>query len=221
MLIGPEKANNLQAKSAIVFGLGGVGGSCAEALVRAGISRIGLVDFDQVDISNLNRQVLSLVSNVGQDKVQVAKDRFLQINPNLIVESYPLRYCEEEKGQIVLSEYDFCIDAIDQVSSKLLLIEECQKNGVPIISAMGAGNKLHPEMMELSWLSKTSVCPLARVMRREVKARNLQDIMVVYSKEGAKKFEENSGATPASISFVPPASGLIMAGHVIRSLMEK
>lgn len=221
MLIGSQRLSQLQNKSVIVFGLGGVGGICAESLVRVGIPRVDLVDFDTIDITNINRQIIALQSTVGQTKVEVAKKRFLDMNPNLSCQTFALRYSIEEKDKINLGDYDFCIDAIDQVSSKLLLIEECQKIGLDIISAMGAGNKLHPEMLELEWLSKTSVCPLARIMRKEVKSRDLKDFRVVYSKELPIKEDRESGAKPASISFVPPAAGLIMAGEVTRTLMEK
>lgn len=221
MLLGKDKVQELQDKSVIVFGLGGVGAACAEALVRAGVGRVDLVDFDIIDSTNINRQIPALHSTIGQTKVEVCKKRFLDINPEANFEIYPLRYSEETKEKIEIKKYDYCIDAIDQVTAKLLLIQECQEHDVEVISAMGAGNKLHPELLEIAWLSETSICPLARIMRKEVKGRNLKDYLVVYSKEKPNKIDKESGSSPASISFVPPVAGYIMAGQVVRSLMKK
>ncbi|MCD1147219.1 ThiF family adenylyltransferase [Peptoniphilus sp. KCTC 25270] len=220
MLLGEEKVKKLQKFAVIVFGVGGVGGMCAEALVRAGIGKVDLVDFDTIDITNVNRQIIALQNNVGEIKAQEAKKRFLQINPDLDCEIYPIQYGRETMEQIQWDKYDFCVDAIDQVTSKILLVEECQRTNTPMVAAMGAGNKLHPELLEVSFLSKTSICPLARTMRKEIKTRGLKDYKVVYSKEVPQKFDKESGRKPASISFVPPASGLILAGEVVRSLLE-
>ena len=217
-LIGEEAVCRLASSSVILFGVGGVGSFAAEALCRAGIGRITLVDGDTVAESNLNRQLVALHSTLGQSKAEVMKARMLDINPDADVRALHLFYDAATAGQIDLSEYDYVVDAIDSVSSKLLLIEKCHALNIPSISCMGAGNKLDPTRFEVADIAKTSVCPLARVMRRELKNRGIQHHKVVYSQE--PPVNPSGERTPASISFVPSAAGLVLAGAVIRDLMQ-
>ena len=216
-LIGEEAVEKLKRSRVILFGVGGVGSFAAEALCRAGIGTITLVDGDTVAESNLNRQRVALRSTIGQSKSEVMKARMLDINPEADVRALTLFYDASTADQIDLSEYDYVVDAIDSVSSKLLLIETCHRLSIPSISCMGAGNKLDPTQFEVSDISKTSVCPLARVMRRELKNRGILHHKVVYSKEAP--VNPSGERTPASISFVPSAAGLILAGAVIRDLI--
>jgi len=216
-LIGEEAVEKLKRSRVILFGVGGVGSFAAEALCRAGIGTITLVDGDTVAESNLNRQLVALRSTIGQSKSKVMKARMLNINPEADVRALTLFYDASTADQIDLSEYDYVVDAIDSVSSKLLLIETCHRLSIPSISCMGAGNKLDPTQFEVSDISKTSVCPLARVMRRELKNRGILHHKVVYSKEAP--VNPSGERTPASISFVPSAAGLILAGAVIRDLI--
>ena len=218
-LIGENSVNRLRSASVILFGVGGVGSFTAEALCRAGIGRIALVDGDTVSVSNLNRQLVALTSTIGQSKAEVMKTRMLDINPEAEVEAHTLFYDASTADQIDLSRFDYVIDAIDSVSSKLLLIEKCHTLGIPSISCMGAGNKLDPTRFEVADISKTSVCPLARVMRRELKARGILHHKVVYSQE--PPVNPSGERTPASISFVPSAAGLVLAGAVIRDLIQE
>ncbi len=216
-LIGEEAQNRLHAAHVAVFGIGGVGSFTAEALVRAGIGRLTLIDADTVDITNINRQLVALNSNVGKPKCEVMKERALDINPAVRVDALKMFYDAQTASEIDISKFDYVVDAIDSVSSKLLLIETAVKNGVKIISAMGAGNKLDPTMFRVADIYSTKVCPLARVMRRELKKRGIEKLKVVYSEE-----EPISPAgdvrLPASISFVPSVSGLIIAGEVIKDI---
>ncbi len=216
-IIGDEKMNNLKNSSVIVFGLGGVGGAAAEALVRGGIGKLAIVDKDIVDITNINRQIIATDETVGMKKTDAAEKRFLSINPELIVEKFDLFYLPETADEINLSDYDFIIDAIDNVTAKIELIVRAHKQGVPIISSMGTGNKLSPDMLEIADIYKTSVCPLARVMRRELKNRGVKKLKVVYSKEEPIKTDSS---VPGSISFTPPVAGYLAASHVIKSLIE-
>ncbi|MBQ2957293.1 MAG: tRNA threonylcarbamoyladenosine dehydratase [Clostridia bacterium] len=218
-LIGEESVNRLAGSRVILFGVGGVGSFAAEALCRAGIGHISLVDGDTVAVSNLNRQLVALTSTVGQPKAEVMRRRMLDINPSADVRVYNLFYDASTADQIDLSEFDYVVDAIDSVSSKLLLIECCHSLNIPCISCMGAGNKLDPTQFEVADISKTSVCPLARVMRRELKNRGIHHHKVVYSKEAP--VNPTGERTPASISFVPSAAGLILAGAVIRDIIQK
>ncbi|MDQ0508966.1 tRNA A37 threonylcarbamoyladenosine dehydratase [Peptoniphilus ivorii] len=220
MLIGDAALQNLQQKKVIVFGTGGVGGSLAEALVRTGIGRIDIVDFAAVDVTNLNRQVIATTESVGRIKVEVFRERALSIRPDLEMETFPIRLNAENIGDFDFSAYDYVADATDDVSAKLLLAEAVQKAKVPFIASMGAGNKLRPECFEIAKLSETSVCPLARVMRREARKRGIDDYTVVYSKEPPREIPKEQ-RTPASIAFVPPAAGLIMASKIVRDLIEK
>ena len=216
-IIGDEKMNKLKNSSVIVFGLGGVGGAAAEAIVRAGIGKIAIVDKDVVDITNLNRQIIATDETVGMKKTDAAEKRFLSINPDLIVEKFDLFYLPETAEEINLSDYDFIIDAIDNVTAKIELVVRAEKQGVPIISSMGTGNKLSPDMLEIADIYKTSVCPLARVMRRELKNRGVKKLKVVYSKEEPIKTDSS---VPGSISFTPPVAGYLAASYVIKNLME-
>jgi len=218
-LIGDEKALSLKNKRVALFGVGGVGGHVAEALARAGVGAIDLIDHDAVSPTNLNRQLIALHSTVGQLKVEVMKARILDINPDCRVNAYPLFYLPENADTFDLSQYDYVADAIDTVSAKLALIEGCHKAGTPIISAMGAGNKLDPCAFTVSDIQKTSVCPLARVMRRELRKRGIEHLKVVYSQEEALT-PAGDKRTPGSVSFVPGAAGLAMAGAILRDLWE-
>lgn len=216
-IIGEEKMNILKNSSVIVFGLGGVGGAAAEALVRGGIGKIAIVDKDVVDITNLNRQIIATEETVGMKKTDAAEKRFLSINPELIVERFDIFYLPETADEINLSDYDFIVDAIDNVTAKIELIVRAEKQGVPIISSMGTGNKLSPEMLEIADIYKTSVCPLARVMRRELKNRGVKKLKVIYSKEEPIK---TGSYVPGSISFTPPVAGYLAASYVIKKLIE-
>lgn len=219
-LIGTDAVDRLQNTQVIVFGVGGVGGYCIEALARTGVGRLDIVDYDRVDVTNINRQIIATTETVGALKVDVMKARIASIVPEAEVRTYPMMFNESAAGEINFGDYDYVVDAVDQVTAKLLIIEKAQAAGVPVLSAMGAGNKLHPEALELAMLSETQVCPLARVMRREVKKRGLGDFPVVYSKEAPRKVEGMDARSPASISFVPSAAGLIAASKVIRDLVQ-
>lgn len=217
-LIGEAAVEKLSRSRVILFGVGGVGSFTAEALCRAGIGKITLVDGDAVAESNLNRQLVALHSTIGQAKAEVMKVRMLDINPAIEAHALNIFYDASTADQIDLTEYDYVVDAIDSVTSKLLLIEKCHSLNIPSISCMGAGNKLDPTQFEISDIAKTSVCPLARVMRRELKSRGILHHKVVYSKE--PPVNTSGERTPASISFVPSAAGLILAGAVIRDLIS-
>lgn len=244
MLIGSAALEKLRRSSVAVFGVGGVGGFCAEALARSGIGRIALIDRDTVAISNLNRQIIATTSSIGRPKVDVMKERILDINPQAVVETYKMFYTEETSGLLSLESYDYIIDAIDTVSSKITLVMKAKAAGTKIISCMGAGNKLDPTRFEVADIYKTSVCPLAKVMRHELRKRGIESLKVVYSKEtpvrqlhhSDKDGEQpddpirieqadNTGGgprkhVPGSISFVPSVAGLIIAGEVIKDLIS-
>ncbi len=211
---GIEKLNNC---SVIVFGLGGVGGAAAESLARAGIGTIGIVDKDVVDITNLNRQLVATDNTLGELKTRAMEERLLSINPNLNIHRYDLFYLPETACQIDLSQYDFIVDCIDNVTAKLELISRADALGVPVISSMGTGNKLHPELLEIADIKKTSVCPLARVMRRELKNRGINKLTVVYSREEPVKTQ---ASVPGSVSFVPPVAGYLMTSYVVRTILD-
>lgn len=219
-LIGTDAVDHLQKSRVLVFGVGGVGGFSIEALARAGVGRLDIVDYDRVDVTNINRQIIATTATVGELKVDAMKARIASIVPETEVRTYPIMFNEANADKINFSDYDYVVDAVDQVTAKLLIIEKAKACGVPVLSAMGAGNKLHPEYLELAMLSETKVCPLARVMRREVKKRGLGDLPVVYSKEAPKKVEGLDARSPASISFVPSAAGLIAASKVVRDLVQ-
>lgn len=214
-LLGNEKIEKLANSHVAVFGIGGVGGYTVEALVRCGLGNIDLIDNDVVSLSNLNRQIAALHSTIGQYKVDIMKERALDVNPNIKVNVFKTFFNDETIAEFDFSKYDYVIDAIDSVKSKLLLIETCRKLNIPIISSMGTGNKVCPEMLEISDISKTSVCPLARVMRIELKKRGIKNLKVVYSKEIPVK---TGNKTPSSCSFVPSVAGLMIAGVVIKEI---
>lgn len=220
-LIGKEAVDRLQKMRVAVFGVGGVGGFCIEALARAGVGALDIVDYDRVDVTNINRQIIATTETVGALKVNIMKERLAAIVPETDVRTYPIMYNEATVDEINFADYDYVVDAVDQVTAKLLIIEKTQAAGVPVLSAMGAGNKLHPEALEIAMLSETKVCPLARVMRREVKKRGLGDFPVVYSTEEPKKVEGIDERSPASISFVPSTAGLIATSKVIRDLVRE
>lgn len=216
-VIGEDNFKKLNNSSVIVFGLGGVGGAACEALVRSGIGSVAIVDKDVVDITNINRQIIATDETVGMKKTDAMKKRLLSINPSLKIVKYDLFYLPETADEINLSEYDFAVDCIDNVTAKLELVERCNRLGVPVISSMGTGNKLHPEMLEIADISKTSVCPLARVMRRELKKRGINKLPVVYSKEEPVKTELS---VPGSMSFTPPVAGYLICSYVVRKLLD-
>lgn len=224
LLIGKENMDRLKNARVAVFGIGGVGGHTVEALARSGVGTLDLVDNDTVALTNLNRQIIALHSTIGRDKVEVAKERVLDINPEAVVNIYKTFYLPETADQFDFTQYDYVVDAIDTVTGKLQLVEEAKKAGVPIISSMGAGNKLDPTAFEVADISKTSVCPLAKVMRRELKKRGIEKLKVVYSKEKAitpmGELEEDvqKRQIPGSNAFVPSVVGLIIAGEVIKDL---
>ena len=214
-VIGEANMNKIQNSSVIVFGLGGVGGAAAESLVRAGVGRIGIVDKDGVDITNINRQIIATDDTVGIKKTDALENRLLSINPDLKIDKYDLFYLPETADSVDLTKYDFIVDCIDNVTAKLELIVRAERVGIPIISSMGTGNKLHPELLEISDINKTSVCPLARVMRRELKKRNISKLTVVYSKEEPVKTDSS---VPGSMSFTPPVAGYLITSYVIRNI---
>jgi tRNA A37 threonylcarbamoyladenosine dehydratase len=233
LLIGPEALARLQASRVAIFGLGGVGSWAAEALARAGVGGFLLVDDDSVCVTNINRQIIALRSTVGRPKVEVMRERILAINPDARVDAFQERYEAETGGRFFCAgsagEISYVVDAIDSVSSKIDLILRSQAAGIPIMSAMGAGNKLDPTRFEVADIFETSVCPLARVMRHELRRRGVKRLKVVYSREEPLKAdaaasegaEPGSGrwSVPASISFVPPVAGFIIAAEVVKELI--
>lgn len=222
-LVGRDGLEKLKKSRAAVFGLGGVGGYVVEALVRAGVGALDIFDGDTVSLSNLNRQIIATQNTVGRDKTEVTAERIARINPLCRVTARKMFVLPENAGQIDFSVYDYVVDAIDTVSGKLAIIEGAKTCGVPVISCMGAGNKLNPAAFEVADIEKTSVCPLARVMRRELKKRGISGVKVVFSRElpatGAVSEQDGGNTAPASISFVPPAAGFIAAGEVIKDLL--
>ena len=207
----------MQQSRVAVFGVGGVGGFVVEALARIGISQIDVIDKDVISESNLNRQIIATTKNIGKEKVEVIKERILDINPDCKVNAYKCFYLPETKDKFDFTKYDYIVDAVDTVKAKLQLIEQAKECGTRIISCMGAGNKLDPTKFEIADIEKTSVCPLARVMRRECRARNLRDVKVLYSKEMPIK---TSSDVPGSVSFVPSVAGLIIASEVVKDLIS-
>ena len=226
LLLGEEALSRLEGARVAVFGLGGVGGYTVEALARAGIGHLDLIDSDTVSVSNRNRQILATRSTLGLPKTEAAKRRVLDINEEAQITTWELFYNADTADQIDLSEYDYIVDAIDTVTAKLLLIQRAHDVGTPIISCMGTGNKLDPTAFQVADISKTAMCPLARVMRKELGKRGIKHLKVVYSQEEAMTphgAEEEMAALgkrqiPGSVSFVPGAAGLILAGEVIRDL---
>ncbi len=221
-LIGDEAMEKLANSRVAVFGIGGVGGHVVEALVRSGVGALDLIDRDTVAESNINRQIIATISTVGKYKVDAMKERISDINPDCKVNAYPCFYLPDTKDQFDFSQYDYVVDAVDTVTAKLTLVCEAKEKGVPIISSMGAGNKLNPAMFEVADIYKTTVCPLAKVMRRELKKRGIDKLKVVYSKEEAIKPENPSSEerVPGSTAFVPSVAGLIIASEVIKDLIK-
>ena len=215
-LIGEENVKNLFSKHVIVFGCGGVGGYVVEALARSGIGKISLVDNDSVNISNINRQIIALHSTVGKQKVDVLKNRILDINPNCQVFTFNTFFLPENSHSFDFSQYDYVVDAVDTVTAKIEIIKKSKDANVPIISSMGTGNKLNPLAFKVADISKTNVCPLARVMRNELKKRGISKVKCVYSEE----LPVIQTQTPASIAFVPSVAGLLIASEVIKDLMK-
>lgn len=224
LIMGEEAVFRLMDSTVAVFGLGGVGGQTAEALCRAGVGRLMLIDGDTVARSNINRQVIATQASIGRRKTEVCRERLLSINPSVQIEEYDLFYDAETAAQVDISKCACVVDAIDTVSSKLLLAELCHKNGVPMISCMGAGNKLDPSRFEAADIYETSVCPLARVMRTELRKRGIPSLRVVYSREPAIKPKAEaeqrfSGRpSPGSASFCAPAAGLLAAAEAVKMI---
>lgn len=225
LLFGKSAIEKLADCRVAVFGIGGVGGYTVEALVRSGIGTIDLIDNDTVCLTNINRQIYATHKTIGQYKVDVAAQRIAEINPNAVVHTYKTFYMPETSGQFNFSDYDYVVDAIDTVTGKLELIVNAYQCNTPIISSMGAGNKLDPTAFEVADIYETSVCPLARVMRRELHKRGIPKLKVVYSKErgitpAAAEEDSNRRQIPGSTAFVPSVAGLIIAGEVIKDLIH-
>lgn len=232
LILGKESIEILKNAKVAIFGIGGVGTYVAEALARAGVGKFILVDNDVVSITNINRQLIATHKTIGKDKVLVMKERILDINPNATVEDLKIFYTTDTSQTVLDESVDYIVDAIDTVSSKIHLIMKAEELKIPIISCMGTGNKIDPTMLEISDISKTSVCPLAKVMRKELRNRGIKNLKVLYSKEEPKKIsldamekyinEENipKKQVPGSVSFVPSVAGLIIAGEVIKDLIK-
>lgn len=221
LLIGSENIEKLNKSTVAVFGCGGVGSYALEALVRAGVGNIVLIDKDIIDITNINRQLIADTTTVGKDKVEVAKQRALKINPNINIEIHKCFY-DENQTELIKPEYDYIVDAIDSVKSKISLIQEAHNKNVKIISAMGMGNKLNPTMIEVADISKTEMCPLAKVVRKRLREIGINHTKVVYSKEPVTRTDnslENKGTT-ASISFVPSVCGLVIASEIVKDIIK-
>ena len=228
LLLGQEGMDKLAKARVAVFGVGGVGGYAVEALARSGVGALDLIDNDKVCLTNINRQIIATHKSIGQYKVDVAEERIKDINPGCTVRTYKTFYMPDTANQFNFYEYDYVIDAIDTVTGKIELVMQADKCGTPIISSMGAGNKLDPAAFEVSDIYKTSVCPLAKVMRRELKKRGIKSLKVVYSKEEPIRLVEDAPEEereisqkrdiPGSTAFVPSVAGLIIAGEVIKDL---
>ena len=228
MLFGEEAMKKFASSRVAVFGIGGVGGHAAEALVRSGIGNIELIDADTVCQSNINRQLFATTKNIGRLKTEAAKERLLEINPELNITVKSVFYLPENADEFDFTQYDYIIDAVDTVAAKLSLAQKAQIAGTPIISSMGAGNKLDPTLFEVADIYKTSVCPLAKVMRTECRKRGIKKLKCVYSKEIPMKpkevFSEEKSTrrqTPGSVAFVPSVAGLIIAGEVLKDLAKQ
>jgi len=221
MLLGPEMLKRIQARKIIIFGVGGVGGFTVEALVRAGISTISIVDYDIVDITNINRQIIALHSTIGKKKVEVMADRIRDINPEAEVRTFAERLTSDNIDTFHLEEYDYIVDAIDDVPAKLLLIQKANEKAIPIISSMGTGNKFDPSQFRISDIKKTNTCPLAKVIRKETAKMGIKHLKVLFSTEPPHREElpEDGSRSPASISFVPATAGLLIASEVVKDLL--
>lgn len=223
LVLGEEGIKKLNCCRVAVFGLGGVGGYVVESLARIGVGTLDLFDGDVFSISNVNRQILALQSSVGELKAKVAARRVKAINPDICANEHPFFFNEETKEQVDFSAFDYVVDAIDDIGAKVLLALCCKKANTPIISCMGTGNKLDPMGFKVADIYKTKVCPLARVMRRELKAKGIDSLKVVYSEEEPKTAVLNEGGrhVPGSVSFVPPAAGLLLAAETVKDLLAK
>lgn len=235
LLFGTKAMEKLAGARVAVFGIGGVGGYTVEALVRSGIGEIDLIDSDTVSLTNLNRQIIATKSSIGKYKVDVMQDRIMDINPDVKVHVHKCFYLPETKDQFDFSQYDYVVDAVDTVTAKLQIVEEAEAAGVPVISSMGAGNKLDPAAFQVADIYKTSVCPLAKVMRRELKKRGIKRLKVVYSQEipvmpdpellssyseEVSPLAPQKRSVPGSVAFVPSVAGLIIAGEVLKDLAK-
>ena len=223
IIYGASSMEKLYAAKVAVFGVGGVGGYVAEALARSGIGHLLLVDNDTVSVTNINRQIIALHSTIGKSKVQVMKERCQDINPNIIIEEKECFFLPENSDSFDFEGYSYIVDAVDTVSAKIELIKKAKEAGVPVISCMGAGNKTDPTKFTVADISKTSVCPLARVMRRELKSRGIKDVKVVYSTESPVVTEKGTemkggGIAPGSTAFAPSVAGLLIAATVVNDL---
>lgn len=231
MLIGSEAMNRLQNSRVAIFGIGGVGGYVAEALARSGIGAFDLIDMDTVSVSNINRQIIATMSTVGRYKTEVMRERILDINPQADVAIHNCFYLPENEQEFNFYQYDYVVDAVDTVTAKLSIICKAKKLQIPVISSMGAGNKMDAAAFRVADISRTSVCPLARVMRRELKKRGIDSLKVVYSEEKPMEHVEeltedknagmmqNRRSTPGSVAFVPSVAGLILAGEVVKDII--
>ena len=227
LLLGEEGIEKLNKSKVAVFGVGGVGGYVAEALARSGVGHFVLVDNDDVSITNINRQIIATTKTVGRDKVEVMRERILEINPEADIEIRKCFYLPENADTFDFSDYSYVVDAVDTVTAKLEIIVRAKEADVPVISSMGAGNKLNPTKFEVADIYKTSVCPLAKVMRHECKKRGIKKLKVVYSKEESMKpimksneeIPEGKRAIPGSVAFVPSVAGLIIAGEVVKDIV--
>ena len=224
LILGEDGINKLHNSHVLVIGVGGVGSFCVEALVRAGVSNITIVDYAQVEVMDINRQLPGLTSTLGQDKVDVVKNRLLDINNNLNINAIKATFNCETSDEIFKYKYDYVADAIDMVSAKIHLVEECIKRNIPIISSMGMGNKLDPTKIEVSDISKTHTCPLAKVVRKELRDRNIEHLKVVFSTEQPLEVKEKVSnghrILPGSISFMSSSGGLIMAGEIVNDILS-
>lgn len=223
MLLGPEAVKRLQACRVAIFGIGGVGGYVCEALARAGVGTLDLIDHDTVSLSNLNRQIIATHETVGRYKTEVMRERILSINPQATVNTFNEFFLSENADAFPFDQYDYIADAVDTVSAKIALVLTAREGGIPIISSMGTGNKLYPELLKVTDIYQTRVCPLARVMRQELRKRGVDSLKVVCSEEQPRvpvqsETAESGKPVPGSISFVPPVAGLLMAGEIVRDL---
>lgn len=228
LLIGKEGISKLQKAKVAIFGIGGVGSFVTEGLARAGVEKFILIDNDQISITNINRQIIATTKTIGKNKVDVMKERILEINPNAKVETYQEFYMPNSKTEIITKDLTYVVDCVDTVTAKIEIIMQCKKLEIPVISSMGTGNKLDPLRFEIADIYKTSVCPLAKVMRKELKKRNIESLKVLYSKEEPIKLQKNDSkeeisktTVPGSISFVPPVAGLIIAGEIVKDIIKK
>ena len=226
LILGSEAMEKLKNSHVAVFGVGGVGGYVCEALARGGVFKLSLFDNDTVSLTNINRQIIALHSTVGRKKVEVIKERLLDINPLMEIEIYDTFVTEENIKEIDFTKFSYVVDAIDTVTGKVGIIKEAYENNIPVISSMGAGNKLDPTAFEITDINKTSVCPLARVMRKKLKDIGVKKCKVLYSQEipltprASEETKDGRKVTPGSLSFVPSAAGLIIAGEVIKDIIK-